>query len=419
MSRKSWRIAAAMLVSVAVGMMPHASAATKFKTIHRFTGTDGGYSSSDLIFDVQGNLYGTTLYDGLNDGGTVFELTPQADGTWTETVLYDFCSETNCSDGQTPYSRLVLDSGGTLYGSTLYGGRFGKGTVFALTSQSDGTWNERVIYDFCPSGGTCLDGDFPTALTFDQVGKLYGTAQGGGAFHGGTVFELMAGSNGNWTQQVLYNFCSGGKCNDGSTPVSLAFDSTGRLFGTTVYGGLHICQCGVVFILVPNSDGTWREAALHQFGSKGDGKSPRAGLVFDGTGNLYGTTSLGGGFRAGTVFEIMPKRLGKWKEKLLYSFTGGRDGSNPLSTLTFDQTGNLHGTATSGGDRNACSGAGCGTVFKLARTPDGTWSETVLHRFHDHPGGFPGAGVVFDVVGNLYGTTSGATTVGSVYEIAP
>ena len=207
----------------------------------------------------------------------------------------------------------------------------------------------------------------------------------------------------------------------------LVFDQVGNLYGTTYMAGAD--GTGNVFKLTPNSDGTWTESVLHTFTWPGkDGVWPLAGLIFDQTGSLYGTASMGGdrncqhGMGCGVVFQLTPNGDGTWTERVLYSFTDGNDGLAPSSGLTFDQKGNLYGTTAEGGDVNVCRGSGCGIVFKLEPNSDGGWKETVVHRFVDRPGAIPISGVVLDRSENLYGTTRGdlrPTTHGSVFEITP
>src|SRR5580698_1281682 len=261
---------------------------------------DGSGPVSSLVLDNAGNLYGTTPYGGTGNGtgfgGVVFELSPQSDGSWNETILYNFCSLTNCLDGKTPEAALVMDAAGNLYGATEYGGNQfrsgcnfggaeGCGTAFELSPQSGG-WIEKVIYNFCSDfdGTYCTDGMSPVApLTFDASGSLYGTSEAGG---GGDVFKLTPSSDG-WKETVLYNFCSimrGHYCVDGDGPMAgVTFDKSGNLFGTTEYGGRY--SHGVVFKLTPIGSG-WTEEAIFDFYVSGGSVSP---VSFDSAGNLYST----------------------------------------------------------------------------------------------------------------------------------
>jgi uncharacterized repeat protein (TIGR03803 family) len=418
----STRAVLAVVIAVALAAAPGTWAQPKYKTLHEFTGgMDGAYSTAGLILDAQGNLYGTTTRGGSFDGGSVFRLTPRADGSWAETMLYNFCSATNCADGFNPDGGLVFDQTGHLYGVTLYGGVFRGGTVFQLTPRADGRWTETVLYNFCPANN-CADGLNPVGgLIFDQIGTLYGATFSGGLHQAGVIFRLAPKGDGRWTETVLYNFCSIAHCRDGAGPyASLVLGQSGSLYGTTLDGGSPRCGCGVVFQLAPKPDGTWAQTVLHHFSIGGiDGNYPLAGLIFDTAGNLYGATNGGGVNQRGTVFELQPKQRAQWREKILHSFTGGGDGSGPFAALVFDQAGNLYGTTQQGGDLKSRCNNGCGVVFKLRPRPDGTWVETVLHGFHRRPGAYPEGGILFDGVGNLYGTTYGYASTGSVYEITP
>jgi len=424
-------------------LVPFAGAQSKYKSLHKFRAGAGGRYPSGLIFDQSGNLYGTTVKGGANGFGTVFKLIPNSDGSWTESVLYSFCSLTNCADGGTPAAGVIFDGAGNLYGTTTYGGNSGSGycagscgVVFELVPNADGSWAESVLYNFC-SLSRCVDGSDPQGVIFDPAGNLYGTTLTGGSssacyiYGCGTVFKLTPGSGGSWTQSVLHSFCSFTNCSDGKLPfASVIVDGAGTLYGTTFQGGsLSQCEgfgCGVVFELTPKADGSWKEEILHRFTGGRDGAVPEDSLLFDGSGNLYGTAHLGGhltqcgGFNCGVVFELTPDSHGSWKEKVLHSFTGG-DGYGPFASLAFDKTGNLYGTTLLGGDLRLCGGTGCGVVFELTPNSKGGWTETVLHRFLDHPGAEPYVGVILDASGNVYGTTSGdgSTTFGSVFEITP
>jgi uncharacterized repeat protein (TIGR03803 family) len=149
-------------------------------------------------------------------------------------------------------------------------------------------------------------------------------------------------------------------------------------------------------------------------------KDPSGNLTIDAAGNLYSTTSDGGGYEGGAVFKLAPNQDGTWAESVLHSFTGGADGLYPFSGLVFDAAGNLYGTTSFGGDLISLSCyPGCGVVFKLTPTSSG-WSETVLHTFWGY-GRNPSAGVIMDAAGNLYGTTgfNPSGNNGLVFEITP
>jgi uncharacterized repeat protein (TIGR03803 family) len=378
--------------------------------------TDGSSPYAGLIMDLAGNLYGTTLTGGAHDKGTVFKLVPNGSG-WSETVLYDFCSQAYCTDGSRPFGGLVMDAAGNLYGTTSDGGSvcYGYdrcGTAFKLTPIGAG-WTETIIYTFCAQTD-CSDGAFPSSgLIMDEVGNLYGTTDGGGSHNQGTVFRLAPTGTG-WTETVLYAFCAQTDCSDGANPAAnVLMDEAGNLYGTTP---------SAVFKLAPTGTG-WDETVLYTFCTQINctgGTYLTGGLITDGAGNLYGMTEGGGTNNGGTVFKLSPTGTG-WTETVLYSFcaqTNCSDGRSPWrATLIMDATGNLYGTTYWGG-----RGGYDGTVFKLSPTSTG-WTETVLYSFcaqtNCGDGYLPVAGVIMDAAGNLYGTTTicGSTCGGTVFQL--
>ena len=385
---------------------------------------DGGTPTAPLISDGHGNLYGTTqsFGAGLPSAGTVFELSPDGKGAWTETVLYSFCSVTDCIDGNEPLAGLVFDKAGKLYGTTVYGGTYENGTVFELSPGRDGSWTEQVLHSFSL---TNQDGNYPhQGLILDAHGNLYGTCQVGGAFLYGTVFELSPGSDGEWTETILYNF---GQLPDGEYPSSgVQMDATGRLYGVTGYGGAY--NYGTVFALAHTAKG-WEEKILHSFNpNTQDGIYPNGDLILDAAGSLFGTTPLGGASGYGTVFEVTPQAVGNSPEVVLHSFNKTTtDGTNPEAGLIFDSQGNLYGTTVYGVVGSNCNGYGCGTVFRLKPNNHGGWTESVLYTFKSNgvDGQFPYAGLMFDGNMGLVGTTafggSGAHGLGggTMFEIKP
>ena len=410
-SRNKVSVTLAVFVVLTAGFVSNAWGADKFKTLHKFgfASAMGSEPAASLIFDSDGNLYGTTQFGGRGFG-TVFELTPNKDGSWKEKVLHSF----NGKDGFSPAAGLVFDSAGNLYGTTPEGGPHNCGTIFELTPNQDGRWKEKVLHSFDEKDGN----NATSALIFDSLGNLYGTASTGGVSdceNGcGLVFELTLNEDGSWKESVLHFFDRNGK--DGYLPESgLIFDSSGNLYGTTAGGGIN--NSGIVFELSRHGNGNWKEAVLHSFSLNGkDGDQPYAGLIFDSAGNLYGTTVGGGTHDFGTVFKLTPKRDGSWKESVLHSFDlNGKDGFQPYASVIFDSVGNLYSTTRSGGAYSR------GTVFRLTPSAKGGWRETVLHSFANAPGNGPLSGMISDGQGNLYGTTFGdeETTFGSVFEISP
>ncbi|MGA7413417.1 MAG: choice-of-anchor tandem repeat GloVer-containing protein [Bryobacteraceae bacterium] len=437
--------------------------------LHTFTGgTDGAQSYGGVIRDWAGNLYGTTVEGGSANFGVVYTL----DRTGKETTLHSF---PGAAGGSTPFAGVTRDEVGDLFGTTFAGGTANMGVVYQLNPFG----HESALYAF--TGGA--DGGLPDAgVIRDSAGNLYGTTSGGGNASAcpapppnlagcGVVFKLDPSGS----QTVLHSFTGA----DGSSPIgSLARDLTGNLYGATAGGGnLSQCNgvgCGVIFKLDP----TGNETVLHTFmgGADGsqsygspildsvgniygtvslggagtcygsgcgyvfkldksgnltvlysftggaDGGFPRAGVIRDSAGNLYGTTSGGGDLGSsacfggcGVVFKLDPSG----NETVLYTFTGGADGSQPfIGSLVRDSAGNLYGTTYYGGyvSPSACFGQGCGVVFKV----DTSGNETVLYTFSGGAdGGQPDAGVIFDPEGNIYGTTAraGKDQGGTVFKL--
>lgn len=290
--------------------------------------------------------------------------------------------------------------------------------------------HEAVLYAFGTNRGSPA---YPSgSLIADAAGNLYGTTEIGGANRSGTLFELSPPiGNVPWTETDLYTFDGG---TDGGAPNgTLIFDDIGNLYGTTVGGGDEVCLCGTVFELSPPAapGGNWTFTTLYSFGGGNDGADPRAGVVFDQSGSLFGTTAGGGGTAScnslvvgcGTVFELSPPSAsgGAWSEAILYSFTGGSDGAEPAAPVVFDKAGDLYGTTFCGGVVTCQSLDGGGTVFELTQS-SGQWVETVLHDFGTFGDGYsPGAGLLIDKSGVLVSTTpmGGANGDGTVFGLAP
>jgi uncharacterized repeat protein (TIGR03803 family) len=332
-----------------------------------------------------------------------------------ETVLYRFQSG---NDGSEPRAGLIADAAGNLYGTTFYGGsRASVGTIFRLTPprRRGASWSETVLHTF----SDLLGGWDPWAgLIFDKAGNLYGTTWlGGTSGDCGVVFELSP-SGGSWTYTVIHNFACGGVSDGGEPRADLVMDQSGNLFGTTSVGGTGSCVggCGVVFELSP-SNGGWTETVLYNFQATFDQRGGTGGgVVLDKQGNLYGTNYRGNVRNAaGAVFELKrpPKEGGPWRYKVIHDFTNLTDGAFPSAGVVFDVHGNLYGT-TEFGAGSGCGGSGCGVVFELNPNSTGTWAYAVLYRFAGNgDGGLPQASLTPGAGGDLYGTTQeGGTGAG-------
>jgi uncharacterized repeat protein (TIGR03803 family) len=403
-----WTVILAVVALATLTTATH-TAAQQEAVLHNFNGNgkDGTFPDSGLTFDQAGNLYGTTRVGGAYNDGAVFELVPRSGGGWSEKVLHSF--NPNGKDGVNPYGGVVLDASGNLYGTTYFGGTYGFGTAYELVHQPGGAWAEKILHNFNNTG---TEGEYPASgLIFDAVGNLYGTTVLSSPGGLGTVFELKPRQGGTWAEKILASFISSGT--GGGNPYgSLIFDSAGNLYGTTAVGGFN--GVGTVFELTPAKNGTWTPSILYSFNNNGtDGYDPIAALVFDSSGNLYGTTYGGGTSSLGTVFELT-RANGVWTETVLHSFQANGDGGNPgYGALILDSSGNVYGTTLSYGANFA------GTVFELTPAAGGLWTETVLLSFDTNDGAGPYSGLISDSSGNLYGTAQGggAYSSGTVFEI--
>ncbi len=366
--------------SVCVAQQPDPAFATgeqHFSALYTFMGgTDGCQPVGNLVADVAGNLYGTTMQCGASNYGTVFKLTPPANPQtqWFKTTLYNF---TNGEDGAYPTGGLAIDGDGNLYGTTSGGGG-------------------------CKITGGC-----------------------------GTVFELSPPRNGHdtWTEGVLHRFHG---YNDGSIPVGTpVLDSQNNVFGVTQYGGLRTCSsnnddpgCGIAFKIgrVPSLSYN----VIHIFGAAGDGSSPDGGLLLASNGNFYGTTQLGGSADTGTIFEMTPPPQGQtsWGEELIYQFSNSeKDGAYPDGTLVSDMSGNLYGPAYGGGEI-VCHRRpfvfGCGAVFELSPPSEGqsAWTLNLLYAFGNKGPREPFNQLVIGSNGVIHGTVT-AQAEGYVYGLTP
>ncbi len=405
------RILLTLLLAVTCLICSRASSQT-FTALASFDTTDGTLPATPLVQAVNGNFYGTTPLGGQHGMGVVFEVTPSG----TLTLVYSFCSRSNCSDGFDPNAALVVGANGNLYGTTTAGGAYcpgdlnlGCGTVFEITPAGKLT----TLYKFCAVRSSCTDGAYPEArLLLGSDGNFYGTTYQGGANGSGTVFKITP--TGKLT--TLYSFCSLSNCADGEYPITGVVESNGKFYGTTYDGGTALCPffnntfgCGTIFSITSQGAMT----TLYNFGT--DAGLLQAPLAVGKNGKLYGTSADGGtgncNYGCGTVFDITP--TGAFTT--LYSFcTKGTnycpDGAYPIADVVQATDGNLYGTTETGGD------GGGGTIFNV--TSQG--AVATLYSLTPSDGYMSEGGLLQATDGNLYGTTNGGGTTnqGTVFRFS-
>ncbi len=398
------------LVGVALLGAAIGSGAQTVNTLYTFTGgANGANPEGQLVADKNGNFYGVTFDGGivgtscLNGCGTVFELTPDGSGGWSQTVLYSF---TTNETGHGPVN-LVMDTHGNLLGATLGGGQSqntlcgsgGCGTVFELSPGANG-WSERVIHSF---QGFPSDGQYPAGnILIDASGNLYGTTTLGGIgtqaqCYGegcGMVWELSPQADGHWKETFVHNFLG---LTYGQYPNGLTMDATGSLYGATEYGGY--LQRGTVYKLSPTKN-RWIGGVI--FRLSGDlGYFPHGIVALDRQGNIFLSAEEG---TAGNIVEVSPGAAG-WTGQVVASFPQNTILSNGLTT---DAHGNIYGTTTD-------------TVYEL-ETVNGIPEIVTLATMDGSNSGFSPSLPIFDAGGNLFGLDTNGTGTGvngTVYEIVP
>lgn len=395
--------AAILIIAAACIVGSERPAAAETASIYHFNGSDGTTPVGPMLYDRAGNLFGVTYYGGTSHWGVVYELSPPAirGGDWTETVLHSF---TGGGDGAAPSGGLTFDRAGNIYGSTYDGGDclYSCGTIFELSppAQRGGAWTFTTLHRF--GGVDSGAGGEPNGnLIIDQSGKIYGTTAFGGISpeEYGVVFMLSPPSppGGQWTETVLYTFRG---LPDGAYPYGgLAVDPNGNLYGTTSQGGNGDCRisgegkigCGTAYRL-KLSGGAWKESIIYNFRPAESG--PGSDMIFDSAGRLYGAVAF-------MVFRLEPPvRGGLWNESQLYKFPYA---TSIQSDVIFDGNGNLYGTTRASGLQ------GFGTIYELSppRSDVSTWMLTTLQKYY---GGFnaqmPSGGLVFGRNGVLYGATA-------------
>ena len=400
-----------------------ASAALTYTKLHSFCSrancVDGGTPSDRPVVGRDGILYGTGQSGGKYARGVVFKLVPSSDGsTYKEYVLHNFCKDTQCPDGYDPEAAVILDLEGNVYGTVTYGGADGQGAIFKLTHGTRG-WAFSDLKDFCATGGSaCTDGANPVAglsyagqdagEAWDGSSPLFGTTAVGGKYNNGAAYELTVNGS-SWNYAVIHNFQTS------AHPNEVIVDSSGNIYGTTTTGGKY--GGGLMYRL---TSGSWDETILHNFCNTqncADGKTPTGRLARDAAGNLFGATSAGGGSNCnggcGAVFE----RASGGTYSVLYSFcpeTNCTDGALPDAGLVIDGSGNLFGTTQAGGT------ADFGTVFELS---GGTQSVvySFCRQRNCADGATPVGGLIPDSAGGYFGTSyqGGSHSAGTVFRLGP
>jgi uncharacterized repeat protein (TIGR03803 family) len=384
------------------------SALAREKVLYQFPGGNRGSDpQSGVVFDSNGDAYGTTYSGGTYGWGTIFKL-EQSNGGWIQHVLYSFLGT---SDGFNPTANLVIDAAGNLYGTTLSGGSGNGGTAFELARLKSG-WKHIVLYNFCSRGG-CTDGAGPEGLTFDKDGNLYGGTVAGGQecpSGCGTVYELSP-SHGSWKEKVLYAF---NENTDGNYPnPGITMGKSGNLYGTTCCAGGY--GYGTVFVLKQTKRG-WKEVLLYAFDGSTNYRDANGYLTLDSAGNIFGTTTggiSGCSYQCGMVYRLSRSKNGQWVESTVYTFDGTH-GASPSPGLILNSSGSFYGSTLLGGYYNF------GEVFELK--PGKTWTINLLYSFTGQGADANPNGVIIGPGGGLYGTTPGSYNsqyYGEVFEVFP
>ena len=370
-----------------------ATQAQIFTTLYNFAAPGPDNSQASLVQGFNGQLYGTTVYGGRGGDGTIFAMSPSG----TVRVVHNF----DGADGASPWQSLVLGNDGNYYGTANYGGTStgcsgGCGTVFKVTPTGVVT----TLYSFCSLAG-CIDGVNPQGgMTLGNDGNFYGTTLYGGTQNSGTFFRITPTG----TLTTLYSF--GTLSGDGLFPYDSPIQaSDGNFYGTLYFGG-PVSGWGTIYRITP--DGT--ETDIYDFCSEGgclDGKNPVGGLIQGSDGNLYGTTVAGGADNQGGVFQVTLSGA----YTVIHNFHGG-DGAAPIGRLVEGSNGQLYGTTSAAGG----AGCNCGTIFGVSTTG----SFKLLHSLTTSDGSTPVGGLVQDTNATFYGTTAagGTSGQGTIFSLA-
>ena len=326
---------------------------TILHNFQRYDSTDGWRPVADVVLDASGNIYGTTSYGGTHNAGMVFELTPAGGGQWTETVLHNFAVTDGAGAGA-----LTMDAAGNLYGITGGGGKYAFGVVFELTRVNGGwvektlhDFNPHKGDGYYPQASLTLDAQ---GNLYGTTSSCHCFSYS----NDGIVFELKHAGGGEWTEEILHSFVNDGvqgfNLQAGVIFDSAGNLYGATAEGGTARNNYCPSGCGTIFQLSPQTDGSWSQTTLHTFQNNNwDGSSPVATLAFDVAGNIYGTTGGGGAYNQGTVFKLTQSN-GVWNQTIVHNFSGtfGRqtpDGGQPFAGVIFDPSGNMYGTTSTGG----------------------------------------------------------------------
>ncbi len=406
------------VLALLVAVVPAGHAQT-YRVIYSFNGGAAGATPTDLTIARNGTLYGITV-DEFQGNGNVFRLVP-SNGGFLFSTLYNFRGGTD--GAQPASTLTIGPNGSLYGATVTGGGsnhcQQGCGTVYNLQpprticKSTQCYWNETVLHSF-----TDGDGASPYSnVIFDNSGNLYGSAYYGCQYDAGCVYKLTP-SGGTWVHSFAYSFHGNA---DGRQPIGdLTMDSAGNIYGVTRWSGTT--GNGTVFQLVPTGQSSTLNT-IYDFLGQSDGGWPEAGPTLDSAGNLYGSTPWVGSINSmGTVYQLAPNG-GSYLYSLLYSFPEGYEGAGWTSPLTMDARGSLYGTTSYEGAINDSNCPwGCGTLFKLTPDGSGGWAYTDLHDFGDGTdGAIPEGNIVIDSHGNLFGTTyaGGTGTFGTVWEYTP
>jgi uncharacterized repeat protein (TIGR03803 family) len=340
-------------------LSPNGKGGWTYTDIYDFTGgSDGGAPGGAVLVDAKGNIYGNTCCLGGLYQGTVYELSPSKNGTYSITNAYSFKGN---PDGAQPLGGLAMDAAGNLFGTTNEGGKgnigYGYGTVYEIETTGQ-AWQEKIIY----RSGTHKSGyESQAPMTLGPDGNLYGTDGYGGKTGDGTVFRIVP-SGDTWTYEVIYDFARGGGSSPHSAPV---FDAKGNLYATASF------PQGTVFKLRPpkGAEKSWKETTLYSFTGGADGGYPYSGITLGADGSIYGVTSAGGNTSGpcqnhggcGVIYKLTKSRTAPWLETVLWTFSGNAGGGEPYSVLVPGPGGRYYGTAYGGDVGNS------GDIFSIRK----------------------------------------------------